>query len=177
MDTKSLLEQFENFEKNYHKKEILITSTFRKAPTLRITFDNSNFPHLIGLHKIYSSRPNILISQITNEKITIEQLKTNRKYTDIKDRVLNIHRLDNFFYNPKAEYFIFLNEVDKRNQMNLEIVFFEKSSDKFYTLGIRPRKDGKYSPVTFFVKKGKTLYPNSPRIKIQDIKIISEEGE
>jgi len=172
MNTESLLEQFKNFEKNYHQKEIVVTSNFKKIPVLRILFDNSNFPHLIGLHKIYSTRPTELISKIENEKITLEHLKSNRQYTDMKDRVLNIHRLNHFFYSPKSEYFIFLNEVDKRNQMNLEIVFFEKDLDKFYTLGIRPRKDGKYSPVTFFVRKGKQLYPNSPRVKIHKIEII-----
>ncbi|MDK4514156.1 PBECR4 domain-containing protein [Fusobacterium necrophorum] len=92
----------------FYKKEIIpykFTYFLSNGSIIDLEFEESNFSHLIGVHKLYKAKkPLEIINEILNKKITIGNVK--KIYGEIKPELK-----DRFMYFP-CLYHILLNSAE-----------------------------------------------------------------
>lgn len=165
-----LLDLFEAYSKNYHGKLVNITTAYKPISDIDIAFNNNNFPHLVGLHKLYSGSAKEQITKIKSGKLTLKALQEHNDYGDMKDRLHNFGFIDKVFIHEEVKECIHVSSADKKNRMKLDIVFLEDNTEKVMTLGIRKAYNGIYIPVTFYVSRNKKKqYEKSKRAKIKKL--------
>ncbi len=166
MDYKDVLEKY---EKTYHNKQFICKTSYKPIEEFVIKFNILQLPHLLGLHKVYSSNPKMIIEKINKGRITKKKIRHNSQYGDVNDRINCCDFLDAIF-SEDSKTVIYLAEVDKRNSMRLDLVFYEPFKNKLYVLGLRKAK-GVYVPTTFYLEKStRKQFMNSKRVKIKEIR-------
>lgn len=165
-----LLTQFETYSKNYHGKLVNITTAYKPISSVDITFNNDNFPHLVGLHKLYGGSAKEQIKKIESGKLTLKMLQKHNDYGDMKDRLDHFSFIDKVFIREEIKECVQVSSADKKNRMKLDIVFLEDDTEKVMTLGIRKVYNGIYIPVTFYVSRNKKgQYEKSKRATIKKL--------
>lgn len=144
---------------------IVITNS---QPFRELTFKShlSHLHHLLGLHKLsnerYSKRAGKVMDNIRNGKITLADLKKDKNFHIIKDRILMIRLL--FLISDKNINLRVCDPLQKSRAMDIGII--ETNSTKHIVLGIGQDKNGDYYFKTLEIYK--EVYKRSRKFKILD---------
>lgn len=160
-----------DFESMFHGKQFEFHTAYKPLSCFKIKFDKKQLPHLLGLHKVYTSKSaDDILNKIKTEDIDKNILKKHKDYGAIKDRIKCCDFLEHIIYSSDDQNVFYLSEIDKQNRMQLDIVFYETMTHKQYVLGLRNIKGDQYAPVTFYAIKSKQQqFLTSKKVKINRI--------
>ena len=135
----------------FYKKEIIpykFTYFLSNGSIIDLEFEESNFSHLIGVHKLYKAKkPLEIINEILNKKITIGEFTIISVYFSM---ILNIIK---YFFNIGQEYQVANGSLERL----IEIKNFEKEKNGVTTLENITRIEAINFNYTF---NDKNLYKN-----------------
>lgn len=162
------------FLSKFDGKLFCIDTPYVPLSSFYIKFDILQLPHLLGLHKIYTtSSPSKIIANLNNHSITYEKIKRHGQFKNVKDRLTCCDFLMDIFIFKKCEYFVHIADYDKRNSMRLDIAFTKNGARKKYVLGLRKNSDCVYVPTTFYsVRTSKEEFSRSKRVRIDNIAAV-----
>lgn len=174
------LKLFLEFYKEYICK-YFFKYTLENNKNIIISFEEENFPHLIGLHKIkriknYKTAKE-LNEDIINEKIEFNQLyKSEKKYIDknleLIDRITYFGTLRTLLNNAE---FVFKYDVKAISQTSIEFSFLLNSTKISVVIYLAIKevnsKEIIYVPVSFLVDR----YKKFQKIKLEKLQVINRE--
>ncbi|APZ50253.1 hypothetical protein BW721_04810 [Jeotgalibaca sp. PTS2502] len=163
---------YENYFDNYHGRKVTIETSYKPLLRFDIIFNETDLPHLLGLHKLDKDSASKQLDKIKSGELTYQVIKKRDGFHQIKDRIKHIDFINRVFLTREVRQCICVSKEDSKNSMRLDIVFMEDSIQRVLNLGLRKVSNQRnvYTPVTFFVSKSKgTAYPYSKRAKIKSL--------
>lgn len=170
-----LLTLLNDFTEKFHGKSIILTT--KGIGQIVISLYDDNLPHLLGINKVVKRKTaTAILTEIRNNKITLNSIMVHKDYEKISDRVKSYYFLHDVFIHKSIQICVKVNPIDNQGDyMKLDLVFYRKDRDKCIVLGAqKTRNNNTYRLCTLHVKKTtKEPYILSKRCKIVDI-IISD---
>lgn len=173
------LKLFLEFYKEYICK-YFFKYTLENNTNIIISFEEENFPHLIGLHKIKrikDKQARELNKDIMNEKIEFSQLYKAEKNAidknlELVDRITYFGILRTLLDNAS---FVFKYNVKAISQTSIEFSFLLNSTKISVVIYLAIKETNKeetiYVPVSFLVDR----YKKFEKMELEKIKIINKE--
>lgn len=139
---------------------------------IKIAFSSTAIPHLLGLDKMISvptTRPKKLNKLIKDKKYTIDMVKRDVAYGDIKSRIDNYSFIEKVFTNYQYCSFI-PNKTDPHRLGKVEVVLSENLSNKeMVILGLVATSQGYFTPATLHVRNIPNSFSTIKRYKIKNV--------
>lgn len=139
---------------------------------IKIAFSSTAIPHLIGLDKLSSvptTRPKKLNKLISNFEYTMDMVKKDVAYGDIKSRIDNYPFIERVFKNYQLYSFI-PNNTNPHRLGKVEIVLSENLNHKeMLILGLVPTDQGYFTPATLHVRNIPNSFSLIKKYKINSV--------
>ncbi|WP_260442636.1 MULTISPECIES: PBECR4 domain-containing protein [Listeria] len=166
-----LLNILNDYIDNFHNKDIVIHTNYKKLEVIKIHFHKNDLPHLLGWDKSSSlNSAKKICDAISKEKITHKSIKKHHRYSESKKRMLQYNFLHEIFFHGGINACVMTMDM-KPNNMNLDVVFYEEKIEEFVVLGLRKRIDTGFFVLTTLHTTGKSNCPYNYRRKTR-IKFI-----
>ncbi len=178
--------KFDDFTKIINCK---IHYEFCNAFILEFQFKKTNFPHMIGLHKLkdlntiqtYLGKPgfaNQILSKIKKGTLTEADIKSS-KYFSLIQRRYEEFSLENLFSLSYTDVIIHfdITKVPKSQLTNTKFILFETNSKKENRhLCIAGNQTDGFYPETFFFEPSDYYLKNQTLEKVKKFQIIKSDG-
>lgn len=160
-----LLNLLNDYINNFHNKDILIHTNYKKLLDIKVHFHKNDLPHLLGWDKSSNfTGAKRICDAVHREKMTHESMKKHHRYDESKKRMLQYNFLHNIFYDGGIDACVMTRDM-KPNRMKLDIVFYEEKIEEYVVLGLRKRAETDYFVLTTLHTTGKSNCPYNNRRK------------
>lgn len=160
-----LLSILTDYTDNFHNKDILIRTNYKKLEYIKVHFHKNDLPHLLGWDKSSNlTGAKKICSAISRGKMTHESIKKHHRYHESKKRMLQYNFLHNIFFYGGINACVMTRDM-KPNNMKLDVVFYEEKTEEFVVLGLRKEIDAEYFVLTTLHTTGKSNCPYNYRRK------------
>lgn len=156
----------------FNGRALELSSDCKEYLNIKIVFSSNAIPHLVGLDKLLSApttRPKKLNQLIRNGKYTLDMVKNDVAYGDIKSRIDNYSFIERAFTNYQQCSFI-PNTTDPHRLGKVEIVLSEDLSNKeMVVLGLIRTNQGYFTPATLHIRNVPNSFSTIKKYKIRNI--------
>jgi len=157
-----LNELLQYYSETFCNRTCMLKTGYMPLSELQIVFNESDFHHLVGLHKVTRDRASVNIGKIKKQRLTLSMIVKHERFKEIRYRILEFKSLEKMFIDPQCDICVLAKDL-RTNSMNIDLILFDEvESDFIMVLGLRRAKDS----LVFYPT---TLY-KAPKNKFKDVR-------
>ena len=184
-----LLEKYNDYKSIVNNK---IVYEFEDGNIIEFAPKQTEFPHLIGLHKLvdipiirqFNDKTNqtvsakFLISKIKQERFLTEDIKKSSRYfSEIEDR-FNRFNKDNILLLSYTDVILDFNPILIGSDLKAKYILFEETEQGCYShLCVAETNENICYLESFFYEPSDLYIRNQKRIKIRNVKMFDNKGK
>mgnify|MGYP001561715192 CR=1 FL=1 len=157
----------------------------------KLFFIPSNFPHLIGLHKLKDIEiirkfndkenqdisANTLCKMIKNKKLTYKMIEKSDFFDLIKNRITYFRNLNELVFSKQFVKFV-VDKTEDGSKVKAEFIVYLKKNDKYMHLFIAKNHEKRYYyPETYIVSDSSYFINNQKEIELDNLKMHFRDRE